>query len=246
MPCSRSRNVVSVRRAKSARGMFSTGTKAALGAGAVCGGGATAREASPKPPAAPEPAGEPHLCQEIGQGQGRDGGVQVTGLVAHHHVDLLVPPDALLPGREGSGTAVPRPPVPKPPEPVPSPPLPLRGRAGVPGATPRGCHPQMPPASTHLPTAAGGGGRAPGVPGAPSSPAPSAPDLAGICFWHLTFRGRVGETGRTGAPRSTGKPRSATSHRGRGTGPVAPQGRRHGPGSLQHLNPGPKQFPQGW
>lgn len=39
MPCSCSRNVVSVRRAKSARGMFSTGMKAALGAGEVCGGG---------------------------------------------------------------------------------------------------------------------------------------------------------------------------------------------------------------
>ena len=41
MLCSRSRNVVSVRRAKSARGMFSTGMKAALGGTEVCveGGG---------------------------------------------------------------------------------------------------------------------------------------------------------------------------------------------------------------
>lgn len=106
MPRSRSRNVVSVRSAKSARGMFSTGTKAALGAGEVCGGGVTPSavtpggvtpgEVSPRPPTVPGEVAKPHLGQEMGQGQCRDSGVQVTGLVAHHHMDLLVLLDVIL------------------------------------------------------------------------------------------------------------------------------------------------------
>lgn len=114
MPRSRSRNVVSVRSAKSARGMFSTGTKAALGAGEVCGGGVTPSavtpgEVSPRPPTVPGEVAKPHLGQEMGQGQCRDSGVQVTGLVAHHHVDLLVLLDVILQRWEASVTAARRP-----------------------------------------------------------------------------------------------------------------------------------------
>lgn len=243
MPCSCSRNVVSVRRAKSARGLFRTGMKAALGAGEVCGRGVTTGEAAPKPPFVPKPAGEPHLCQEISQSQGRDGGVQVTGLIAHHHVDLLVTLDVLLPGQEASGTAVMRPHPSNTPRPVPSPLLPSRGHANVPGATCYGCHPQMPPAGTHLP-AATGSKLPPGISEAPTGPALLGRDLAGIHFWHksLTFLGHMRKTGRIRALGKLGPKRLWQQ----GQGTSCPGGHHHGPGTLQYFNPSPKWFFQRW
>lgn len=66
------------------------------------GGGSAPSEASPEPPGRPAARRQPHLRQEIRQGQGGHGGVQVAGLVAHHHVHLLATLDVLLPDSEMS------------------------------------------------------------------------------------------------------------------------------------------------